>query len=99
MTAEERIEALHRRMAALSVKRERRKTAALTAGCAALAACLIMLIFGESHECGVAGAYTGATLLFEDAGGYVLAAVLAFFAGVIVTALCVRYRAKRGSKR
>ena len=50
MTAEERIEALHRRMAALSVKRERRKTAALTAGCAALSACLIMLTFGESHE-------------------------------------------------
>lgn len=97
MTAGERVAALHLRMAALRERRERRKTAALGAGCAGLTVCLAALIFGGSHTGGTAGAYTGATMLFEDAGGYVLAAVLAFMLGVIVTVLCIRCRAKRNS--
>ena len=99
MTAGERVAALHLRMAALRERRERRKTAALGAGCAGLAACLTALIFGESHTGGTAGVYTGATMLFEDAGGYVLSAVLAFMLGVIITVLCIRYRVKRESGR
>lgn len=97
MTAGERVAALHLRMAALRERRERRKTAALGAGCAWLAACLLALIFGGSHPVGTAGAYTGATMLFENAGGYVLAAVLAFMLGVIITVLCIRYRKKHES--
>jgi hypothetical protein len=99
MTAQERVAALHLRMAALRQRRERRKTGALGAGCAWLAVCLLALIFGGSHPGGTAGAYTGATMLFEDAGGYVLAAVLAFMLGVIVTVLCIRYRAKHESEQ
>ena len=38
----------------------------------------------------------GSSLLSESAGGYVLAAVLAFFAGVIITVLIVRKRNKNG---
>jgi hypothetical protein len=34
----------------------------------------------------------GASLPIDGGGGYVLAAVLAFFAGVIVTAAILRYR-------
>ena len=99
MTAGERVTALHLRMAALRERRERRKTAALGAGCAWLAVCLAALIFGGSHPGGTAGAYTGATMLFENAGGYVLAAVLAFMLGVIITVLCFRIRTKRESGR
>ena len=99
MTDQERVAALHLRMAALRQRRERRKTGALGVGCAGLTVCLAALIFGGSHTGGTAGAYTGATMLFEDAGGYVLAAVLAFMLGVIVTVVCIRYKSKHGSKR
>ena len=99
MTAGERVTALHLRMAALRQRKERRKTGALGAGCAGLTVCLAALIFGGSHPGGTAGPYTGAAMLFEDAGGYVLAAVLAFMLGVIVTVLCIRYRTKRESRR
>ena len=94
-TAEERIAALHMRMAALREKQERRKTLALGAGCAGLCGGLSLLVFGGSAACGgTAGAYTGATMLFEDAGPYVLLALIAFMAGVIITALCIRFRRK-----
>ena len=99
MTAQERVAALHLRMAALRKRRERRKTVALGAGCAGLTVCLAALIFGRSHAGGTAGAYTGAAMLFEDAGGYVLSAVLAFMLGVIITVLCFRIRTKRESGR
>ena len=96
-TPEERVAALHLRMAALRERKERRKTAALGAGCASLALCLMLLIFGGGAGRGsTAGEYTGATLLFEDAGPYVLLALIAFMAGVIITVLCIRYRKKRG---
>ena len=36
--------------------------------------------------------FAGSSLLGESAGGYVLAAVIAFFAGVILTAVIFRYR-------
>lgn len=41
----------------------------------------------------VPGLY-GAMLMFGDAGGYVVAGVIAFMAGVLVTVLCIRYRKK-----
>ena len=61
MTAEERVYALHARMDALREKQERRKTAALGAGCGLLGACLILLI-GSSGTArgGTAGPYSGA---------------------------------------
>ena len=40
---------------------------------------------------GVPGPY-GTMLMYEDAGGYVLVAVIAFAAAVVITALCIRYR-------
>ena len=95
MTAEERVSSLHQRMAVMRRKREQRKTRALGAGCVGLGACLTALIFSGSHTGGTAGTYTGAAMLFEDAGGYVLAAVPAFMLGVIITVLCIRYRKKR----
>ena len=99
MTANDRVTALHARMAALREKRERRKTGALGAGCAGLAACLAALIFNERRMGGTAGSYAGAAMLFENAGGYVLAAVAAFMTGVVITVLCVRYGRKRRGNR
>ena len=94
MTNEERIASLHARMNALEKKREKRGTAALGAVCAALGVCLCMLVFRRGGQGSTAGVYSGATMLFEDAGSYVLLAAAAFMAGVIVTAVCIRRRKK-----
>ena len=100
LTAEERVASLHMRMDALREKRERKKTAALGAGCGLLAACLILLVFDrDSTGGGTANAYSGAVMLFESAGGYVLLAVAAFISGVVITALCFRYREKHSGRQ
>ncbi len=94
LTAEERTASLHLRMESLRRRRERRKTRALGASCAGLTLCLLLLIFGEgtAHGGGVAGIYSGATMLFENAGGYVLTAIVAFAVGTLVTILCLKHR-------
>lgn len=94
MTADERIRSLHARMAALQRKRELRKTAIIGTTCAALTLCLIFMIFsgGGMYLGGVAGLYSGATMLFEGAGAYVLVAIIAFMAGVIVTVVIQRHK-------
>ena len=91
-TPEERIRALHARMEELNRARERRKTGFLGAGGVLLALCLILMISasGMHHLGGTATMYGGATLLYENAGGYVLVAVLAFMAGAIITAMLLK---------
>ena len=92
---EERIEALHMRISAMQRARERRKTGALGAAGAVLTVCLLFMVFGGgTHPGGAAGVYSGATMLFEGAGPYVLIALAAFMAGVIVTAALIRSRRK-----
>ena len=41
----------------------------------------------------------GAMLLREDAGGYVLVAVVSFAAAVVITALCIRLRIRETQKK
>ena len=41
----------------------------------------------------------GAMLLREDAGGYVLVAVVSFAAAAAITALCFRLRSKENQKK
>ena len=41
----------------------------------------------------------GAMLLREDAGGYVLVAVVSFAAAVVITALCIRLRIRENQKK
>ena len=96
-TPEERVLAVHARMDALRRARERRKTGILGMGSALLALCLLLVIgaAGAVHPGGTAGLYSGATMLFENAGGYVLVAVLAFMSGVVITAALLRRRFKR----
>ena len=96
MTSEERVDALHARMKELKHACEQRKTAAIGALSFVLAVCLVFAVFGGAvHSGGAAGEYSGATILFENAGGYVLAAVLAFMAGAGITALIIRKRMKK----
>ena len=94
---EERVLAVRARMDALRRARERRKTGILGMGSALLALCLLLVIgaAGAVHPGGTAGLYSGAIMLFENAGGYVLVAVLAFMAGVVITAALLRRQFKR----
>lgn len=94
LTADERVKALHARMEDYRRRRERRKTRVLSGSCIGLALCLLFLIFGEgaSHWGGIAGIYSGAMMIFENAGGYVLTALAAFAAGTLVTVLCLKHR-------
>ena len=101
MTAEERITSLHMRMAALKERQEkleRQKTAGLGMGCGILAVCLILLICsaGKGGPGGTASLYSGATMLFENAGGYVAIAVAAFTMGVIITVALLKKRFNSG---
>ena len=41
----------------------------------------------------------GTMLLREDAGGYVLVAVVSFAAAVVITALCFRLRSKENRRK
>ena len=54
--------------------------------------CLLVLVIGLFPGSGTAsaGSVYGAFLLSREAGGYVLAAVIAFALGVCVTLLCAR---------
>lgn len=101
MTNEERIQALHARVAALQRQRERRKTGAVGAVSVVLTVCLLFMVFGGGgmHPGGAAGLYSGATMLFEGAGPYVLISIVAFMAGVIVTVLCLRYKKRNDQNK
>ena len=99
LTADERVASLHVRMDSRRRRRERRRTRTLRVSCAGLALCLLFLIFGEgaAHRGGAAGMYSGAMMLFENAGGYVVTALAAFTVGTLVTVLCMRLQ-KRGGR-
>ena len=101
MTQEEQVASLHARMEARIQLRNRRKTGILSAAGAVLTACLLLVIFSEgaAHVGGTAGMYSGATMLFEGAGAYVLVALLAFMTGVVVTLLCLHQQKKAGRHR
>ena len=94
---DERMAAVAAGTLALKRRRERRGTAAL----ALWSVCLFLTLeIGVGHLSGrCIGAFPGdlaaSSLLEESAGGYVLAAVLSFAAGVGITVVCLRYRRKR----
>ena len=98
MTAEQRVTALHMKMEQKIREREHQFDRTLGAVCAGLSMCLLLLIFGGSAEVGsTAGLFSGAIMLFENAGAYVLTAVIAFMAGVLITVVLKKF--KNGDKQ
>ena len=76
-------------------RRQRREVISLSAACILLCAALMqtagtVIAPGQTAAWGV----FGAMLLREDAGGYVLVAVVSFAAAVVITALCFHLRKK-----
>ena len=81
-------------------RRQRREVGGLSTVCLLLLAAL-----AESADALIAPGQTaawgsfGAMLLREDAGGYVLVAVVSFAAAVAITALCFRLRSRENQKK
>ena len=98
-SAEERVNALHKRMKEMEQARERRKTVLMGTGCGVLTLALLVMIFADSQTSGTTAAYSGAMMLFEGAGGYVLAAVAAFMIGVIITVTVLATRRKQEARK
>ena len=76
-------------------RRQRREAISLSAACMLLFAVLTQAagtVVGPGQT--AAWGVFGAMLLREDAGGYVLVAVVSFAAAVVITALCFRLRSK-----
>ena len=81
-------------------RRQRRGIYGLSAACMLLFAVLMqaadaLIVRGQTAARGM----FGAMLLREDAGGYVLAAVLSFAAAAAITALCIRLRIRENQKK
>ncbi len=94
-------EALHltlERAALLRDRRRRRQRIALSFGAGACGCALLAYGYALAAKGGVSltEAGFGAFLLPSKAGSYILAGVLAFAAGVLVTLLCLRYRNRTG---
>ena len=81
-------------------RRQRREVISLSAACILLCAALMQTAGtvagpGQPEAWGV----FGAMLLREDAGGYVLVAVVSFAAAVAITALCFRLKIRENRKK
>lgn len=81
-------------------RKQRREAISLSAACMLLCAALMQTAGtvvgpGQTSAWGV----FGAMLLREDAGGYVLVAVVSFAAAVVITALCFRLRSKENRRK
>ena len=81
-------------------RRQRRGIYGLSAACMLLCA-VLMQAAGTAVGQGQTAAWGvfGAMLLREDAGGYVLVAVVSFAAAVVITALCFRLRSKENRRK
>lgn len=95
-TAEERLALLHRRANLLEKKKELTLLKALGGASGGLAVCLLALftLFGQGGHGIASSGYAATSLLSEHAGGYVLAALIAFALGVVVTVLIMRYKGR-----
>ena len=81
-------------------RRQRREAISLSAACMLLCAALTqaadaLIVRGQTAAQGI----FGAMLLREDAGGYVLVAVVSFAAAVVITALCFRLKSKENQRK
>ena len=81
-------------------RRQRREVISLSAFCLMLFTALAgaadaLIVRGQTAAWGV----FGAMLLREDAGGYVLVAVVSFAAAVVITALCFQLRNRENQKK
>ena len=95
-----RVELVKRQIRKNTRRRQKRGIGRLSAVCMLLFAALMQTADrvvgpGQPEAWGV----FGAMLLHEDAGGYVLVAVVSFAAAVVITALCFRLKSKENQRK
>ena len=81
-------------------RRQRRGIYGLSAACVLLCVVLMQtagMVVGQGQP--AAWGVFGAMLLREDAGGYVLVAVVSFAAAAAITALCIRLRNRENQRK
>ncbi|MEG0570118.1 MAG: hypothetical protein RR497_00555 [Oscillospiraceae bacterium] len=78
--------------------KERLFTANLLSASFVLTSCLVLMFslinFEFQSNVTVSNLY-GAVLLYENAGGYVLAGIIAFILGIVITVLCLHSKNKK----
>ena len=95
-----RVALVKQRMRENTRRRQRRGIYGLSAACVLLFAVLTQAagtVVGPGQT--AAWGVFGAMLLREDAGGYVLVAVVSFAAAAAITALCIRLRNRKNQKK
>ena len=85
----EALELIFEKSKKIRAGRERRRTAVLGA---------IILLKGQTVSEATAS-HLGAFLLPSEAGGYVIAGVLAFILGILITTIVLRYSEKRKERK
>ena len=95
--SEKAMEEIMRRSDQVKKRRNKRVCQVMAGASFALAALLILVLsrLPVQADGGVVGTVYGSFLLSAEAGGYVLATVLAFTLGVTVTILCVKLREQK----
>ena len=91
-----RVELVKQRTLERRRRREKRRIYRLSALCVALLVGLAGTLWAVTVGGGtqLSGGAFGSMLLYEDAGGYVLVGVIAFSVAVVITVLCMKYKAK-----
>ena len=95
-----RVALVKQRVREITRRRQRREVGGLSAVCLLLLAALMQTagtVVGPGQT--AAWGVFGAMLLREDAGGYVLVAVVSFAAAVVITVLCFRLRKRENQKK
>lgn len=98
-TTEKALSEIRRRSEQIVIRRERRTCRRLSGAAGILLVLLLLVITvlpGKTATGSAEGVY-GAFLLSPEAGGYVLAGVIAFALGIVITLLCLRYTQKSRS--
>ena len=95
-----RVALVKKRVQEITRWRQRRGIYGLSTACVLLFAALMQIagIFIGQGQTAAQGVF-GAMLLREDAGGYVLVAVVSFAAAATITALCFRLRIRENQKK
>ena len=95
-----RVALVKKRVQEITRWRQRRGIYGLSTACVLLFAALMQIagIFIGQGQTAAQGIF-GAMLLREDAGGYVLVAVVSFAAATAITALCFRLRIRENQKK
>ena len=95
-----RVALVKQRVREMGRQRRRREVGGLSAVCLLLFAALMQAVgtlIGQGQT--AAQGVFGAMLLREDAGGYVLVAVVSFAVAAAITALCIRLRIRENRNK